>query len=104
MTSLPTTPLFADLRRLLLEMAREHALPDLLRLVADRLAESPRVALARDQADHPRVPDQGPGPIAAVAGVVGHQAEEVNRRRAEGHRDLPTFGEASDTPFGHSAP
>ena len=28
-------------------MAREHALPDLLRLVVDRLAESPRVALAR---------------------------------------------------------
>jgi transcriptional regulator with GAF, ATPase, and Fis domain len=47
MTSLPTTPLFADPRRLLLEMARERALPDLLRLVVDRLAESPRVALAR---------------------------------------------------------
>jgi hypothetical protein len=47
MTSLPTSPLFADPRRLLLEMAREHALPDLLRLVVDRLAESPRVALAR---------------------------------------------------------
>src|SRR3954453_1270731 len=47
MTLGPTTPLFADPRRLLLEMAREHALPDLLRLVVDRLAESPRVALAR---------------------------------------------------------
>src|SRR3954470_24729548 len=47
MTSVPATPLFADPRRLLLEMAREHALPDLLRLVVDRLAESPRVALAR---------------------------------------------------------
>ncbi len=47
MTLVPTTPLFADPRRLLLEMAREHALPDLLRLVVDRLAESPRVALAR---------------------------------------------------------
>jgi transcriptional regulator with GAF, ATPase, and Fis domain len=47
MTSLPTAPLFADPRRLLLEMAREHALPDLLRLVVHRLAESPRVALAR---------------------------------------------------------
>ena len=47
MTSGPTTSLFADPRRLLLEMAREHALPDLLRLVVDRLAESPRVALAR---------------------------------------------------------
>src|SRR3954468_5067317 len=47
MTSVPTTPLFADPRRLLLEMAREHALPDLLRRVVDRLAESPRVALAR---------------------------------------------------------
>src|SRR3954449_2106733 len=47
MTSVPTAPLFTDPRRLLLEMAREHALPDLLRLVVDRLAESPRVALAR---------------------------------------------------------
>ena len=47
MTSIPTTPLFADPRRLLLEMARERALPALLRLVVDRLAESPRVALAR---------------------------------------------------------
>jgi hypothetical protein len=28
----------------------------------------------------------------------------VNRCRAEGHRVLPTFGEVSDTPFGHSAP
>src|SRR3982750_4889168 len=47
MTSAPAAPLFADPRRLLLEMARQRALPDLLRLVVDRLAESPRVALAR---------------------------------------------------------
>src|SRR3954463_12033629 len=47
MTSVPSTSIFADPRRLLLDMAREHALPDLLRLVVDRLAESPRVALAR---------------------------------------------------------
>jgi hypothetical protein len=47
MTSAPTTPLFAYPKKLLLDMAREHALPDLLRLVVDRLAESPRVALAR---------------------------------------------------------
>src|SRR5947209_4491452 len=47
MTRGPDTPLFTDPRRLLLEMARERALPDLLRLVVDRLAESPRVALAR---------------------------------------------------------
>jgi transcriptional regulator with GAF, ATPase, and Fis domain len=47
MTSVSTTPLFTEPRRLLLEMAREHALPALLRLVVDRLAESPRVALAR---------------------------------------------------------
>ncbi len=40
-------PLFRDPRRLLLDMAREHVLADLLRLVVDRLAESPRVALAR---------------------------------------------------------
>src|SRR6478609_1818387 len=43
----PTGPLFVDPKRLLLDMAREHALPALLRLVVDRLAESPRVALAR---------------------------------------------------------
>src|SRR5262249_3788344 len=47
MSSAPSTPLFADPRRLLLDMAREHALPDLLRLVVDRLADSPRVALVR---------------------------------------------------------
>src|SRR5271170_7132171 len=47
MTSAPPTPLFADPKRLLLDMAREHVLPDLLRLVVDRIAESPRVALAR---------------------------------------------------------
>src|SRR5438046_7149498 len=41
------TPLFLDPKRLLLDMAREHFLPDLLRLVVGRLAESPRVALAR---------------------------------------------------------
>src|SRR3954447_23561060 len=43
----PTTPIFTNPRRLLLEMARERAPPDLLRLAVDRLAESPRVALAR---------------------------------------------------------
>ena len=47
MITIPESPLFVDPRRLLLDMAREHALPDLLRLVVDRLAESPRVALAR---------------------------------------------------------
>jgi transcriptional regulator with GAF, ATPase, and Fis domain len=47
MTANPTAPLFNDPKRLLLDMAREHVLPDLLRLVVDRLAESPRVALAR---------------------------------------------------------
>lgn len=40
-------PVFLDPRRLLLDMAREHALPDLLCLVVDRLVASPRVALAR---------------------------------------------------------
>src|SRR3954452_6578115 len=47
MLEMPAGPLFTDPRRLLLEMARQRALPDLLRLVVDRLAESPRVALAR---------------------------------------------------------
>src|SRR5271168_1445927 len=47
MISASATPLFADPRRLLLDMAREHALPDLLRLVVDRMTETPRVALAR---------------------------------------------------------
>jgi transcriptional regulator with GAF, ATPase, and Fis domain len=40
-------PLCRDPKRLLLDMAREHRLPELLRMVVDRLAESPRVALAR---------------------------------------------------------
>lgn len=47
MSETTTGPLILDPRRLLLDMAREHALPDLLRLVVDRLASSPRVALAR---------------------------------------------------------
>ena len=40
-------PLFSDPKRLLLDMAQEHELPRLLRLLVDRLAESDRVALAR---------------------------------------------------------
>jgi transcriptional regulator with GAF, ATPase, and Fis domain len=47
MTSASAGPLFVDPRRLLLDMARERRLADLLRLVVDRLVESPRVALAR---------------------------------------------------------
>src|SRR5262245_11234710 len=47
MTGAPHVPLFVDPKRLLLDMARERALPELPRLVVDRLAESPRVALAR---------------------------------------------------------
>jgi transcriptional regulator with GAF, ATPase, and Fis domain len=45
--------LILDPKRLLLDMAREHSLPELLRLVATRLAESPRVALARIWLVHP---------------------------------------------------
>jgi transcriptional regulator with GAF, ATPase, and Fis domain len=47
MTLAPPDPLFVNPKRLLLDMAREYALPNLLRLVVDRLAESPRVALVR---------------------------------------------------------
>jgi transcriptional regulator with GAF, ATPase, and Fis domain len=47
MTSASADSLFLDPKRLLLDMAREHGLSDLLRLVVDRLTESPRVALAR---------------------------------------------------------
>src|SRR6266404_5877684 len=39
--------LFADPKRLLLDMAQEQLLPELLRLIASRLADSPRVALVR---------------------------------------------------------
>src|SRR5215217_5156601 len=47
MTTLPHVPLFRDPKGLLLDLARQHALPELLRLVVTRLAESSRVALAR---------------------------------------------------------
>jgi transcriptional regulator with GAF, ATPase, and Fis domain len=47
MTVASSDSLFVDPKRLLLDMAREHGLPALLRLVVDRLIESPRVALAR---------------------------------------------------------
>src|SRR6266849_10580788 len=40
-------PLFADPQRLLLDMAQEQSQPELLRLIASRLGESPRVALVR---------------------------------------------------------
>jgi transcriptional regulator with GAF, ATPase, and Fis domain len=46
-TASSCVPLFLDPKRLLLDMAREHELANLLRMVANRLAESPRVALAR---------------------------------------------------------
>lgn len=47
MTLLLDTPLVADPKRLLLDMANEHHLSELLRLLATRLASSPRVALVR---------------------------------------------------------
>ena len=47
MTTEPHVALFNDPKRLLLDMAREHSLPELLRMVVCRLAESPRVALVR---------------------------------------------------------
>jgi transcriptional regulator with GAF, ATPase, and Fis domain len=46
MTSV-TGPLLVGPKRVLLDMAREHRLPELLRMVVDRVAESPRVALVR---------------------------------------------------------
>jgi transcriptional regulator with GAF, ATPase, and Fis domain len=39
--------LLSDPKRLLLDMAQEHAVPELLRLIVTRLSASPRVALAR---------------------------------------------------------
>lgn len=40
-------PLFADPKRLLLDMAQQHSVPELLRLVVSRVGDSPRVALVR---------------------------------------------------------
>ncbi|HYT91363.1 MAG TPA: sigma 54-interacting transcriptional regulator [Gemmataceae bacterium] len=40
-------PLFAAPKRLLLDMAQEQSLPELLRLIAGRVGDSPRVALVR---------------------------------------------------------
>jgi transcriptional regulator with GAF, ATPase, and Fis domain len=45
--SMELDPLFLDPKRLLLDLARERSLPQLLELVTTRLAESPRVSLAR---------------------------------------------------------
>ena len=53
MEAAPYAPLFLDPKRVLLDMAREHSLPELLRLVVTRLSESPRVALARIWLVHP---------------------------------------------------
>ncbi|MEI6233095.1 MAG: sigma 54-interacting transcriptional regulator [Planctomycetota bacterium] len=41
------TPLFVDPKRMLIDMALEHTLPTLLNLLVERLAASPRIALAR---------------------------------------------------------
>jgi transcriptional regulator with GAF, ATPase, and Fis domain len=43
----PSGPLLSQPKRLLLDMAQEHRLPELLRMVVGRVAESGRVALAR---------------------------------------------------------
>lgn len=44
----PTSPpLFLDPKQILLDLAQERALPSLLQLIVKRLADSPRVALAR---------------------------------------------------------
>src|SRR5436305_308191 len=67
MTSILTTPLFADPRRLLLEMARERALPDLLRLAVEPPAAAPR---------------------GARAGLHGLAAGDRRRRRGR-HRHRP---------------
>jgi len=40
-------PLFEDPKRLLLDMAQEQSLPELLRLIASRVGGWPRVALVR---------------------------------------------------------
>src|SRR5438105_4834371 len=40
-------PLFANPKRLLLDMAQEQSLTELLRLIASRLGESARIALIR---------------------------------------------------------
>src|ERR1700722_3252573 len=47
MTSASDQHLCSDPKRLLLELAREHSLPDLLRMIVARLSETRRVALAR---------------------------------------------------------
>src|SRR5262245_55439598 len=53
MAPTPYVPLFVDPKQVVLDMAREHSLPELLRLVVTRIAESPRVALARIWLIHP---------------------------------------------------
>ncbi len=45
--SLECEPLLLDPKRLLLDVARERSLPKLLELITTRLAESPRISLAR---------------------------------------------------------
>jgi transcriptional regulator with GAF, ATPase, and Fis domain len=47
MGRLAATPLVTDPKRLLLDMAKEHHLDELLRLLVTRLTDSPRVAMAR---------------------------------------------------------
>ena len=62
----------AEVRRLEADNIRA-----VLRRTAGKCRAGGRGRGARDQADHPRVPDQGPGPIAPVAGVVGHGRKTI---------------------------
>ena len=47
MDELLVAPLVVDPKRLLLDLAKEHHLPELLQVLVTRVADSPRVALAR---------------------------------------------------------
>src|SRR5271166_2601472 len=85
MITSPAGPLFRDPRRLLLDMAREHLLPNLLRMVVDRLAESPRVALARIWLVRPSkdctgcpLPDECRGRSACLHLVASNGRSAVN--------------------------
>src|SRR5215813_7316250 len=111
MTPEPHVPLFRDPKLLLLDMAREHALPELLQMVVARIAESPRVALARIWLIQPNDTDlhlvASAGRSVAQPGVEWNRLDGAFRRIPLGARKvgrIAATGEPLEVPDLSPAP
>ena len=91
-------PLLSDPKRLLLDMAQEHALPELLRLIVARLSDSPRVALARIWLARPTADCTGCPHGRGLRGPI-QVSPTGGQRRAVHRRPRPPSGPALDGAF-----